>query len=239
MIFGRSPFRIEPPKKTFHLRETLRQTILFLFLSLTLSGCGPLADHYNQKGAEAFGHKDLPEARRCFERAVLFHGSDPALRNNLGYVLYLQKEYDASEVQCLKALEEKPEAGLLRQVQVDLALLYCDPAVVGTKGARKDWMKKGIRIYEGLTHEDPQNAEYHLDLGFAYFRAANPGGGFEEMDKAVQCADPVIVARYTPDGKAGALNILEQVRAFYSKAQYFKAAAKIERKIQSLEKKKS
>ncbi len=215
----------------------MRQTILFLFLSLALTGCGPLADHYNQKGAEAFGHKDLPEARACFERAVLFQGGNPTLRNNLGYVLYFLKEYDASEVQYLKALEEGPPASLKRLIQLDLALLYCDPGAAQLQGKRKGWLSKAVGVFEQLVQEDPQNAEYHLNLGLAYFRNANPGGGFEEMAKAVQCADPIIVGHYTSDGKAGALNILEQVRAFYLKVQYFKAAAKVERKIQSLEKK--
>ncbi len=77
-----------------------------------------------------------------------------------------------------------------------------------------------------------------MRLGFAYFQAANPGGGFLELDKAVQFATPQEVARYSPKPAQGVLFILHQIQSFYIKIRYFKKADQIHRKISLLEKAK-
>lgn len=228
---------MDPPHSPSY-EASLRHPFWLFPILLLLGGCGPVAEHYNQKGAEAFQKSDLPQARDAFQRAVLLKGGNPAYRNNLGYALYLLKDYEKSEVQYRKALEDGPEPPLKRQVQIDLALLYCDPAAWTGKPALKEWNGKGIKLYEELLKGEPDNAEFHMRLGFAYFQSANPGGGFEHLEQAVRYADPKIVGRYTPNAVAGALGILRQVQGFYLKIQYVKKSAQIEKRIAALQKQK-
>jgi len=210
--------------------------LVLLSLTLGLCGCGPIAESFNQKGAKAFGQGDLGTAKRQFQRAVLLSGSNPAYHNNLGYVLYQMKDYDGAEGEFQKALAGYPGEKLLRQIQVDQALLYCDANAAVEKPSHKDWNGKGIEILRQLLQNDTENAEFHMRLGFAYFRAANPGGGFAELDRAVELATPEQTAHYTSNPVEGALSILRQVEQFYIKVRLFQKAAVIEKKVQKLQK---
>lgn len=207
-------------------------------LVLLLAGCGPTAESFNQKGAEAFRQKDLNTAKTQFQRAVFFNGSNPAYHNNLGYVLDLLKDYDGAEAEFRKALDDHPDDKLLTQIQIDQALLYCDTGAIQAKPSHKDWAAKGIEVLKGLIGRDPNNAELHMHLGFAYFQATNPGSGFLELNRAVELATPEQVAKYSPDPVGGALFILKQVQQFYVKIHLFKQEALIQKKILQLEKKR-
>lgn len=216
----------------------MRHIYLLVPALFLLCGCGPIAENFNQKGAESFRRNDLASAKKEFKRALFFNGSNPAYHNNLGYVLYQLKDYDGSEAEFLKALADNPNESLLNQIQIDQALLYCDVNAGMSKPSHRHWNEKGTGILKGLLEKDPDNAELHMRLGFAYFQTTNPGGGFSELDQAVQLATPQKTARYTSDPVEGALFILKQVQQFYVKARLFKKAAVIQKKIQDLEKKR-
>jgi tetratricopeptide (TPR) repeat protein len=204
-----------------------------------LGGCGPLSDHFNQKGVEAFGRRDFAGAQKNFGRALFWNGSNPAFHNNLGYVLYLTKDYDRSEAEFGKSLLDKPDENLLRQIRINQALLYCDPGASSAKSGHKDWNEKGIGVLKELLGSDPDNAEFHMRLGFAYFQATNPGGGFSELDKAAQLARPVQVARYTKNPTEGALLVLRQIQQFYIKIRFFKKTKEIQEQILKIQKENS
>lgn len=215
-------------------RTVLKQSLLLVLMVFFLGGCGPIAETFNQKGAKAFDLGDLATAKGEFQKALFLNGSNPAYHNNLGYVLFQLKDYDGAEREFQKALADHPGENLLRQVQVDQALLYCDASAAAAKPSHKEWNEKGIAILQQLLQNDPANAEYHMRLGFAYFRSANPGGGFSELDQAVTLATPEQTARYTSNPKEAALFILQQVQGFYLKVRLFKKAGVIQQKIRTL-----
>lgn len=212
----------------------MNRYFLIFFLASGLCGCGPIAESFNQKGAEAFGHGDLATAKKEFQRALFFSRSNPACHNNLGYVLYQLKDYDGAEGEFQKALAGHPDDSLYRQILTDQALLYCDIHPAMAKPPHKDWNGKGIEILKELLREDPDNAEFHMRLGFAYFNAANPGGGFLELDQAVKLATPEQTARYTSNPVGAALFILQQVQQFYLKARLYQKSAVLQKKILAL-----
>jgi tetratricopeptide (TPR) repeat protein len=216
----------------------LSRYFLFLILVLGLSGCGPAAESFNQKGAEAYHRGDLSGAKKQFRRALFLNGSNPAYHNNLGYVLYQLKDYDRAETEFFEALAGHPNENLLKQIRIDQALLYCDANAVLADPSHKNWNGKGMEVLKLLLVKDPDNAELHMRLGFAYFRAANPGGGFSELDQAAQWATPSQTSRYTSNAVESSLYVLRQIQQFYVKARLFKKAESLQRKIQLLEKKK-
>jgi tetratricopeptide (TPR) repeat protein len=214
----------------------LRLYLSLLFLAAIGTGCGPIAESFNQKGGADFHQGNLAGAQKEFRRAILFNGSNPAYHNNLGYVLYQLKDYDGADTEYQKALAGHPGDGLLRQIQIDQAILYCDGGAIRSKPSHKDWNGKGISVLNGLLVKEPDNAELHMRLGFAYFQAANPGGGFMELDKAVQFATPQEVAHYSQDPIGGSLFILKSVERFYIQAHFLKKIRAIAEKIQKLTK---
>ena len=213
----------------------MRSVLIFLLTAFGLTGCGPAANHFNQKGAEAFGRQDLLGAKENFKRAVLLEGKNPVFHNNLGYDLYLLKDYDGAEAEYTQALSRSPNESLTRQIYMDQAMLYCDGAA-GLSQSHKDWNAKGIQVLKELIAPEEDNADLHMKLGFAYFRASNPGGGFMELDKAVQLATPAIVARFTKDAVEGSLMVLRQVQQFYAQVRLFKKAKQVQAKITKIEK---
>lgn len=211
-----------------------RPLLGFILAGFFLSGCGPAAYHYNQLGAEDVGRKDLQGARQEFERAVFWDGGNPVFHNNLGYDLYLLKDYDGAEEQFRKALSDSPDDNLIRQIKINQALLYCDGTADLSK-ARKGWNAKGIAVLRELLAKDENNAEFHMRLGFAYFQASNPGGGFNELDKAVHLATPSLVAHYTRNAAEGSLLILRNVQQFYTQIHLFKKSREIQSQINRIE----
>jgi tetratricopeptide (TPR) repeat protein len=207
-----------------------------ILLILTATGCSRIGEALNEKGAEAFGQKHLETANRYFYWATFLDKDNAAAWNNRGYALYLSKSYDPSEKAFETALALAREKNLIRQIKLDEAILYCDPQAILGPPPHKDWNQKGVELFKALVMDDPDNAELRMRLGFAYFRAANPGGGFSELDKAVKLATPEQVAHYTTNPVKGALLILQQVQRFYTTIRYFKKADVIQIKITQLEK---
>jgi tetratricopeptide (TPR) repeat protein len=210
-------------------------TLLFLTL-LATTGCSKVGEILNTKGALAYNQNHLETANRYFHWATLLDADNAAAWNNAGYVLYLTKAYDLSEKAFQTALNRAKEEKLVRQIKLDQALLYCDPQAILGPPPHGDWNRKGTGLFESLVQGDPDNAELHMRLGFAYFRGTNPGGGFSELDKAVQMATPRQVSHYTNDSVNGALLILRQIQRFYVTIRYFKKAHEVKNKISKLEK---
>lgn len=204
-------------------------------MGLGITGCGPAASHFNQMGAEKFGQRDYAGAAEKFKSAVFFDGGNPVFRNNLGYALYLLKDYNRAEEEFRNAQSDSPDENLTRQININQALLYCDGSAELFK-SHKDWNAKGIGILQELLAKDGNNAEFHMRLGFADFHAANPGGGFVELDRAVQLATPAEVAHYTKDATAGSLLILRQIQQFYAQIRFYKKALEVQDKITRIEK---
>ena len=201
-----------------------------------VTGCSRIGEAFNEKGAQAFGQKHLEAANRYFYWATLLDTDNAAAWNNKGYALYLSKSYDQSEKAFETALDRARENNLIRQIKLDEAILYCDPQAILGPPPHVDWNRKGIELFKAMIVDDPNNAEFHMRLGFACFRAANPGGGFSELEKAVQLATPKQAAHYTTNPVQGALLILQQVQRFYTTIRYFKKADEIQIKITQLEK---
>lgn len=232
---GGSPFLLV----SLNEKVILRKFNFFIFpILVAAAGCGPLSEQFNQKGAEAFRRHDLAAAKKEFGRAILISPSNPTLHNNLGFVLYQSKDLLGAEAEFLKGLSDHPNETLLRQIQINQSLLYGDYGPGGAISNHKDWTLKGVGVLIELLKKEPDNAEFHMRLGFAYFQMANPGGGFLELDKAVQFAVPQVVARYSPQPVQGALSILDQIQAFYMRIRYYKRAAEIQIRIKDLKKSK-
>lgn len=220
------------------IQKRIKKSCPFLILllgGLGISGCGPTASHFNQMGAEKFGQRDYVGAAEKFKSAVFFDGGNPVFHNNLGYSLYLLKNYNGAEEEFRKALSESPEENLLRQIKINQVLVYCNGSA-DVSQAHKDWNGKGIGILQELLAKDGNNAEFHMRLGFAEFQAANPGGGFVELDRAVQLATPTEVAHFTKDATAGSLLILRQIQQFYARIKFYKKAMEVQDKITRIEK---
>jgi len=216
----------------------MKKFILFSFLFLTLNGCSWVGEAFNQKGVAAFHQNRYPQAARDFHWAAFFQNQDPVNLNDEGYALYLAKDYDGADRAFQKAGALSKDQKLTFQIQLNQALLYCDSAALLGRPARKDWLPKGIVIFQKLLQSDPDNAELHMRLGFADFQNSNPGGGFLELDQACRWATPQQVARYTADPLGGSLLILRQIQAFYVKIRYFKKADEVQSAISRLEKAK-
>jgi tetratricopeptide (TPR) repeat protein len=213
----------------------LRTLFLLGLIVFILGGCGPIAESHNKTGAEKFKQNDLAGAKQEFQKAIFWNGGNPTYHNNLGYVLYLLKEYDGADSEFEKALADHSNDELLYQIQINQALLYCDTSAFMGKPSHKDWNQKGIAILKDLLLKDPGNAELHMRLGFAYFNGANPGGGFMELDQADRLANPRQVARYSPNPVDGSVYILRQLQTFYVKIHFFKKASQIQDEISKLE----
>jgi tetratricopeptide (TPR) repeat protein len=178
----------------------------------------------------------LEAANRYFHWATFFDPDNAAAWNNEGYALYISKSYDKSEKAFRTASDCATDKNLVRQIKLNEAMLYCDPQAISGPSPHVDWNRKGVELFKALVMDDPDNAELHMRLGFAYFRAANPGGGFSELDKAVKLATPQQVAHYTTNPVKGALLILQQVQRFYTTIRYSQKTAEIQIKITQLEK---
>ena len=203
---------------------------------MALDGCGPAANYFNRKGAELFSKKDLAAAKDDFQKAVRFAPGEPSYHNNLGFTLYSMKDYLGAESEFITALKDGPGTKLERQIHINQSVLYGERTINASDPRFKDWNDKEIRVLQGLLASEESNAEFHMRLGFAYFRAANPGGGFSELDQAVRLANPGEVAKYSPDPVQGSLLILRQVQQFYAKVHYFKKVHAVQKMIDQLEK---
>jgi len=208
--------------------------LLFLLIPV-LAGCGPLSEKLNQLGVEEFNHKNYAGARSQFKQSLFLDRSRPAFHNNLGYDYYFLKEYDKAEEEFRQALSLGADGALLRQIRINQVILYGDSTVPVTPG-HKEWNGKGVGILKELLTSEPDNAEYHMRLGFAYFRQANPGGGFQELELAVHWADPKVVAKYSSDPVQGSLLILKQIQQFYLRAGLIKRAWLVQKTMSVLEK---
>jgi tetratricopeptide (TPR) repeat protein len=214
----------------------VKKYLFLILIILAATGCSRVGESLNAKGAEAFGQKHLEAANRYFRWATLLDPDNAAAWNNKGYALYISKSYDQSEKAFKTALDCATDKNLIRQIKLDEAMLYCDPQAILGSPPHKDWIRKGTELFKALVTDDPDNAELHMRLGFAYFRAANPGGGFSELDKAVQLATPKQVSHYTSNPVKGSLLILQQIQRFYASIGYLKQVGKIQARIFKLEK---
>ena len=202
---------------------------------MVLAGCGPLSEKLNQKGVEEFNRKDYGAARRLFQRALFLNKARSSFHNNLGYDYYFLKEYDKADGEFAQALSGGTDAALLRQVRINQAILYGDSRVPLTP-EHKGWIGKAEGILKELLAAEPDNAEYHMRLGFVYFRDANPGGGFQELNQAVRWAVPKTVAQYSSDPVQGSLLILQQIHQFYIHAGLLQRAGLVQKRMSGLEK---
>ncbi len=216
----------------------MKKLILIFPLFLILGGCSQVGETFNQKGVAAFHQNRFEEAALDFHWAAFFQNQDAVDLNDEGYAFYLAKDFDKAQKALQKAQELTKDPKLTFQIQLNLALLYCDPAARLDRRAGKDWLPRGIGLFQNLLGSDPRNAELWMRLGFADFQNSNPGGGFMELEKACSFAAPQYVALYTADPVGGSLLILRQVHAFYIKIRYFKKADEVQKKISTLEKRK-
>ena len=220
----------------FVILSSMKKFPLLILIIFITTGCSRVGEALNEKGAEAFGLNHLEAARRYLHWSTTLDPNNPAAWNNQGYVLYLSKFYDQSEKAFTEALARTTDQKLIWQIKLNQALLYCDQHAISGPPPRWGWNQKGIELFKELIRGDSQNAELHMRLGFAYFQAANPGGGFSEFEKAVQFATPKIVAHYSSNPVEGSKLILRQVQKFYVGMGYFKKATELQTKIKNLEK---
>jgi len=216
----------------------LRKLLFLIFPILAASSCGPLSEYFNQEGAAAFSRRDFAAAQKEFRRAALLSPFNAAIHNNLGFALYQSKNALGAESEFFKALSDHPNKTILRQIRINQSLLYGEPGSWEGIPNHREWLLKSVGVLNELLKKEPDNAEFHMRLGFAYFQTANPGGGFLEMDKAVQFANPQVVARYSSQPVQGALSILDQIQAFYLRIRYYKKASEVQKRIKDLKESK-
>ena len=175
------------------MRKKIGVACLVISASLALAGL-VLADvpgravEINKKGAELVNEEEWEGAERFFRKALKIDPGYAAARNNLGYCLRKRGEIEEAIREYEKALELSQNARVTRQARFNLVNIYVDKTI-GPPVRKTDWPDKCIPHLEALLEDDPDSAPLHMWLGFTYFDAMNPGGGFIELDKASRLAD--------------------------------------------------
>lgn len=171
-----------------------------VFLSLVFIACAALpvygalqlrssrrAEALTHRGVEAYVKGDIAKAEKSFIIASRENPAYSAAWLNLGLVSEKLGKYGEAVDAYENFLNRSHDGEAAKTARLRLAEIYSDDSVA--QSVRKpDWPKKAVYNLELLVKAEPDNPEYHLRLGFAAFKAINPGRGFAEFKKASRLA---------------------------------------------------
>ncbi len=114
------------------------------------------------------------EARLAFERGYELDPTNPAFAVEIAETHRTEHQYASAELWMEEAVRLAPHDFRLKLLQ---AQFYVD--------AEYRVAEKGLPLAQALVTEQPENAEAHATLGWAYFLIGEVGRAFEEMDRAL------------------------------------------------------
>ena len=173
----------------------MQSLLLLLTLLLFLTGCASLVSpeiqaktrEINRQGVQLIREDKWQEAEKIFYQSLKINPRDGAARNNLGFCYQKKGEFSQAIKEYQKALKFSDDPVILRQAHLNLVNLYLDYKIK-PELRQPDWPDEAVKHLEVLLRDEPNSAFLHLWLGFAYFQAVNPGGGFIELEKASELA---------------------------------------------------
>jgi tetratricopeptide (TPR) repeat protein len=136
-----------------------------------------------QKGVLAFQEQKFDAAERMFVRSLVKLPGNAFAYLNLGFLYEKKKEYVQAITAYEKVLELTRDKKLSLLAHKALASLYGNAEILQDM-RRPEWSQKALGHAKVVAEAFPNDAGYQLQLGFAYFNAANPGGGFEAFSRA-------------------------------------------------------
>ena len=117
-----------------------------------------------------------PEARSVLERSVTASPGDVGSRYNLGRLLRQEGESSSAVRELEAALALRPDERLRQRILANLAPLYLE--------ARR--YAKAAPLLEGLIREQPEQAEWRLDLAYARDGLGEPRQALEAAREAAR-----------------------------------------------------
>ncbi len=114
------------------------------------------------------------EARLALERGYELDPTNPAFPIEIAEAHRAERQYALAELWMREALRLTPQDFHLRLL---LAQFYVDTEYRVSE--------EGLPLAQALVAEQPENAEAHATLGWAYFLSGEVGRAFEEMDRAL------------------------------------------------------
>lgn len=148
------------------------------------------------------------EARLAFERGYELDPTNPAFPIEIAEVHRAERQYALAELWMKEAVRLAPQDFRLRLL---LAQFYVD--------SEYRVAEEGLALAQALAAEQPESAEAHATLGWAYFLVGEVGRAFEEMDRAL-VLDPSLPRA---NAHMGALlesqGRLDEAMTYYERAQ--------------------
>ncbi len=118
-----------------------------------------------------------------YQHIVSLYPSDAAMRNGLGYALYLAGRDDEAIRECSEALRLQPK--------------YADAHInLGVALARKGRLDEAIAHYLEVLRYRPDYADVHVSLGAAYFAQGRVPEATVEFQEALRLRPNHLLARY-------------------------------------------
>lgn len=183
-------------KETFIKERTYRKHIdVFFMIAAIFFLCYSSVRLYDAiafrylsiKGSNAYASRDYKTAERFFFEAARKRPGNVGALIGLGTVLEDEGKFKQAIDIYEEIIKENKNSEDTERAMFQLALLYGNTTDMSRDG-KDDWGKKAKNLLDDLVTTHPGNAEYHLYLGFANFRAINPGKGLNEMKKASELA---------------------------------------------------
>ncbi len=172
----------------FMLRTSVIVAIVFLLYGCVALSKSIIAENANKKGAAAYETGDYPLAEIYFESAVNVNPRYASAWLNLARVAAKRRNYDLAISSYNNVLDHSANPDNIRLARLGLANIYNDTSIEEPL-RKKGWYKKAIAQLEALVDQYPDNPQYRLQLGFAFFNAANPGSGMEQLSVASRLAN--------------------------------------------------
>lgn len=120
--------------------------------------------------------KQPARARSALEKAVRHDPSDLGSQYNLGRLLRVEGEAQAAIPVLEKALSLNPQGRMLHRIQVNLGALYLDV----------HRYSPALALYEDLSRQDPEEAEWRYNLAVAHGRLGEPRAALERTREAIR-----------------------------------------------------
>ena len=148
------------------------------------------AEVHNFIGIGYYNLNQLENASKHFTIASELDTNYYEAFNNLGYDLFLQKQYGKAQKAFKRALEINPDyaAAKLNYETTKMIMsgeLQREVFELTEQAAKLDDYDKQIEFYEKILLMDANNAEVHNNLAVAYYYADSLDGAYDHLNKAL------------------------------------------------------
>jgi len=148
------------------------------------------AELHNFIGISYHKLNDLKQAEKQFTFATQLDSTYYEAFNNLGYVRFLQGEYDAANLAFQRALKINPnydpaKTNYEKTKEIVSGKLNRQVFELTEQAEKLDDLDKKIEYYQTIIKLDPANAESHNNLAVAYFYADNLDSAYMHLNKAL------------------------------------------------------